>query len=59
MNTLFKNWKILLMAGFLTIVMAGGSSAVMGRGQGYRGQMHHGSDWHHGCYGAPGWGAGY
>jgi len=57
MNTPFKNWKILLMAGFLTIVMAGGTSADMGRGQGYRGQMHHGSDWHHGGYGAPGWGA--
>jgi hypothetical protein len=51
MNTPFKNWKILLMAGFLISTMAAGASADMGRGYGYRGQMHHGE------YGASGWGA--
>jgi hypothetical protein len=57
MNTPFKNWKILLMAAFLTIVMAAGASADMGRGYGRRGQMHSGQDWHRGGYGAPGSGA--
>jgi zinc resistance-associated protein len=57
MNTPFKNWKILLMAAFLTIVMAAGASADMGRGYGQRGQMHSGQGWHHGGYGAPGSGA--
>jgi Spy/CpxP family protein refolding chaperone len=56
MNTPFKNWKILLMAGLLTIVMAVGASADMGRGYGHRGQMHQGRGWHHGGYGAQGWG---
>ena len=51
MNTPFKNWKVLLMAGFLICVMAAGASADMGRGSGYRGQMHQGG------YGASGWGA--
>ena len=51
MNTLLKNWKILLMAGFLISVMAAGASADMGRGYGYRGQMQHGG------YGASGPGA--
>lgn len=57
MNALFKNWKVLLIAAFVIIVMTAGVSADMGRGQGYRGQMHHGQGWHHGGYGAPGWGA--
>jgi hypothetical protein len=57
MNTPFKNWKILSMAAFLIVVMAAGASADMGRGYGYRGQMHQGSGWHHGGYGAPGSGA--
>ena len=57
MKTPFKNWKIVLMAAFLIIVMAAGASADMGRGYGYRGQMHQGRGWHHGGYGAPGGGA--
>lgn len=57
MNTSFKNWKIVLMAAFLIIGMAAGASADMGRGDGYRGQMHQGPGWHHGGYGAPGGGA--
>jgi len=57
MNTLLKNWKILLLAGFLIIGMAAGASADMGRGSGYGGQMHRGPGMHHGGYGAPGWGA--
>jgi len=57
MNTPFKNWKVLLMAGFLMIIMAAGVSADMGRGSGYRGQGHHGPGWHHGGYGASGRGA--
>jgi hypothetical protein len=57
MNTPFKNWKIVLMAAFLIMVMAAGASADMGRGDGYRGQMHQGPGWHHGGYGAPGGGA--
>jgi hypothetical protein len=51
MNISLKNWKVLLMAGFLIIIMAAGASADMGRGHGYRGQMQHGG------YGASGWGA--
>jgi hypothetical protein len=51
MNTPFKNWKILLLVAFFAVVSAVGASADMGRGYGYRGQMHHGG------YGAPGWGA--
>ena len=51
MNTPFKNWKVLLLAGFLISVLAAGASADMGRGYGYRGQMHHGG------YGASEWGA--
>jgi len=51
MNTPFKNSKVLLMAGLLIITMAAGASADMGRGYGYRSQMHHGG------YGASGWGA--
>ncbi len=57
MNTPFKNVKILLMTAFLTIFMAAGVSADMGRGYGYRGQMHHEPGRHHGGYGAHGWGA--
>ena len=57
MNTPFKNWKIVLMAAFLIMVMAAGASADMGRGDGYRGQMHQGPGWHHGGYGAHGGGA--
>ena len=57
MNALFKNWKAPLIAAFILIVMTAGASADMGRGQGYRGQMQQGSAWHHGGYGAPGWGA--
>ena len=57
MNALFKNWKAPLIAAFILIVMTAGASADMGRGQGYRGQMQQGSGWHHGGYGAPGWGA--
>jgi len=57
MNTQFKNWKILLMAAFLTIFMGAGAAADMGRGYGYRGQMHHEPGRHHGRYGASGWGA--
>ena len=45
------------MAGFLVIIMAAGASADMGRGYGYRGQMHRGPGWHHGGYGASGPGA--
>lgn len=51
MNTPFKNWKVLLMAGLLMIIMAAGASADMGRGSGYRSPMHQGG------YGASGWGA--
>ena len=57
MNTVLKNWKVLLIAALMLILMTVGASADMGRGQGYRGQMHHGSDWHHGGYGGPGCGA--
>ena len=57
MNTPFKNWKIVLMAAFLIMVMAAGASADMGRGDGYRGQMHQGPGGHHGGYGARGEGA--
>ena len=57
MNALFKNCKVLLIAAFILIVMTAGASADMGRGQGYRGMMHQGPGWHHGGYGAPGWGA--
>jgi Spy/CpxP family protein refolding chaperone len=57
MNTSFKNWKILLVAAVLTIVMAAGASADMGRGYRDRGRMHDGSGWHHGGYGPSGWGA--
>jgi len=51
MNTSFKNSKILFMAAVLTIFMAAGASADMGRGYGHRGQMHHGG------FGPSGWGA--
>ncbi len=57
MNTPFKNWKVLLMAGLLMIIMAAGASADMGRGSGFRGQGHHGPGWHHDGYGASGRGA--
>jgi Spy/CpxP family protein refolding chaperone len=57
MNALLKNCRVLLIAAFVIIVMTAGASADMGRGHGYRGQMHHGQGWHHGGYGAPGWGA--
>ncbi len=57
MNTPFKNWKILLIAAFSIMVIAAGASADMGRGYGYRGQMHQGPGWQHGGYGASGWGA--
>ena len=57
MNTPFKNLKIVLMATFFIIGMSVGASADMGRGSVYRGQMHQGPGWHHGGYGAPGWGA--
>jgi len=57
MNTPFKNWIILLMVAFFTIVLAAGASADMGRGYGYRGQMHHGPGSQHGGYGAFGSGA--
>jgi Spy/CpxP family protein refolding chaperone len=57
MYTSFKNWKIVLMAAFLIIIMAAIASADMGRSYGYGGQKHHGRSWHHGGSGAPGWGA--
>jgi hypothetical protein len=51
MKTPFKNLKVLLMTGLLIITVAAGASADMGRGSGYRSQMHYGG------YGASGWGA--
>jgi Spy/CpxP family protein refolding chaperone len=57
MNTPVKNWKILLLVTFFTMVLAVGASADMGRGYGYRGQMHHGPGWQQGGFGASGWGA--
>ena len=57
MNTPFRNWKVLLMAGLLIIIMAAGASADMGRGSGFRGQGHYGPGWHHDGYGASGRGA--
>ena len=57
MNTPFKNWKILLLVAFFTVVLAVGASADMGRGYGYRSQMHHGLGWQRSGCAAPGSGA--
>lgn len=57
MKPSFKNWKIVFITAVLTILMAAGASADRGRGGGHRGQMHHGSGWHHGGHGPSGWGA--
>ena len=57
MNTPFKNWKIMLIAAFFTIVLAAGASADMGRGYGAGGQMHQGPGWNQGGCGGAGWGA--
>ena len=56
MNTILKNWKILFMAAVLTVFMAAGAYADTGRGYGHHGRKHYGGGWHHGGYGAHGWG---
>ena len=55
MNTSYSNWKIAVMAAVLTMVMAAGAWAHMGRGYGHGGQMHQGKGRHHGGYGHHGW----